>query len=910
MALVEFYIRDYLENGQRVQTETLFQTIPQAVGSPTLVSPKIKGSMGKAGSLDFSLWYGHPLYNALRQYKTQIRIVYAGYTLFRGRVLTIDKTFDRTRTVHCEGFLSVLLDSHQEGTKEEKRPTITVPEYLQQLIDQHNRDVEEEKRIVLGEVPGHYTSAVTAEQQIQIPEEKAKQQFGNSSWNTTMDRLEDLLNDFGGYLRIRYENGVSYLDWLDKYYNADVNDQSISLTSNMLDLSGTTEIENIFTVVIPIGKKGSENVFISDYWPTASEGHATVNYIEVPELATLGLYSDEELNRDYHRKSDYANAISKYGRVWKPVDFENANTPEKLFTYAKDWIKNNYMPELTQWSVTAIDLKITGDSDRPLIVGDRVPLTHPEVDSSFDSYTIIEAEYDLYDMDKSKYVIGVPNQQVNASYGVKAKNGGKGGGLGSKSDEANSDNEPDANLARLRQELLTQYSLKADWKQDIQLDDPKAFLAYNTRGEALKGKEVAENLSSILPKYLTTQDAAPNRAEMIIEANRRGVPLDDPQLVIDFTPNLKEAQTKWKQDTEIFMVNNLSMTEQEAHVLLNNSSGSSWLAGLVDDDGNWTEAARKQGWGSVRAHSAEVKEMATNTRKILDGSRTLPGTEVLNGVKRYVVGTDLNLTDFLHFDSDNLNFDLGSLFSVDGVKNIFKLISNSLSLDGEEGTAGVGWKDNKWQVYLNDTVTYTDIDGNEQTMDGFVSANDFNLPEVPSLKTRFAYISTAYIEVAYIDKINANEATIGEITGANIIEGTRLSADKAYFSTAFISKAMVGNNHADNYYLTVGEDGSSEVSLGGCYNDFEFSEFNGTITLKMKPVNGGTSKSESFDMASTTFYKNAVEAAERKGAATKPSGVKRTSSGEIGTKAGDVSGSSGKYVVFKIGTNMYHIIVE
>ena len=121
-----------------------------------------------------------------------------------------------------------------------------------------------------------------------------------------MNRLEDLLDSFGGYFRVRYDdqNGISYLDWLDKYYEETPNSQSIEVAKNLIDLSGTTEVDNLFTIVVPIGKRESENVYISDYWPTASPGHAKVKHIMVPELATLGLYTDDKLNAEYHKKTD------------------------------------------------------------------------------------------------------------------------------------------------------------------------------------------------------------------------------------------------------------------------------------------------------------------------------------------------------------------------------------------------------------------------------------------------------------------------------------------------------------------------------------------------------------------------------------------------------------------------------
>lgn len=795
MALIEFYIRNYTLNGVVNTSETLFQTVPMTNLEQAILNPKVKGEMGKAGSFDFGMELGHPLYDAMMQMKTQIRVDYAGRTIFNGRVLTIDKGLQRTRNVHCEGRFAALIDSNQEGTKEDTRPTISVLAYLQQLINKHNSDVEAEKQFVLGEVPGQYSASIATEQRVKIPDEKANQQFGSSSWNTTMDRIEDLLDNFGGYFRVRYSGNTAYLDWLDKYYDANINGQPIEIAKNLIDLSGTTEVDNLFTIVIPIGKKDSENVYIGDYWPVIKSGHAGVNYITVPELT--GLYSDSELNVDYHRKSDYADAINRYGKIWKTVDFENANTPEKLFNYAKDWMKNNYMPELTQWSVTALDLRTTDGSIQPLYVGDREQVYHPEVDQSFGSMTVIAAEYDLYNMEKTKYTIGIPNQIINAAYGVKQKNesSGKSGG-GSAGGGISSTTPPptdgDDTLAQLKNRLQYEYSLKTDWGQDITLDDPLAMFVYNTRGEKLSAKESFEKVKQYTSEFNQAFTRYDNPLTLATDAAKAGLDPNDSktkaklamQWMEDHNPKLAKENAKWKADTEYFIVNDLGMTMQEANVLLNERTGSSWLASLVDDDGEFTQSAYDKG-AAIWKDKDSIKKMAVNTRNILNGNDNLPGTEVINGIRQYIVGDSLNLGNFLNFDGDDLTFDLGSLFNLDGIKNIFKLISNSLQLDGENGTGLFGWNNDRWNIGINTPITYTDIDGKERTVggDGQITAQDFNIPEIPSFKTKFAYIDEVVATKATIAELRAYEALLGGGTpkvnedGSVTFEGTALQTN-------------------------------------------------------------------------------------------------------------------------------------
>lgn len=873
--LVKFYIKNFKKNGSVVKDETLMQTIPLTDTESAIKDPKIKGEIGKAGSMDFGMEPNNPYYDSMMQMKTIIRVVYAGKTIFHGRVLTIDKGFWASRQIHCEGSFAYLLDSHQEGTKEESRSTITVEKYMGQIIAAHNADVEADKRFELGEVPGKYKTA-SSEQRVKIPSDKAKQKFGSTSWDTAMNRLEDLLDNFGGYFRVRYDEKThkNILDWLDKYYEDETNRQSIEVAKNLIDLSGTTEVDNLFTIVVPIGKSESDDVFISDYWPTASSGHKKVKYIQVPELATLGLCKDSELNAFYHKKADYADAINRYGKIWKPVDFENANTPEKLFKYAVDWIKNNYMPEMTQWSVTALDLRTYDSSEQPLMVGDRVKLRHPEVVDSFGSFTVISAEYDLYHMEKTKYTIGVPNPIVNATYGVKQKQNksgkrggkGKGGGGGGGKNTDNPPPEGDDFQTKLKSILQQQYSLKTDWGQDITLDNPLAFLSHNTNGQRFTAEYFMKQLRPYNKDLIQASKRYDNPLNLAVDAGKYGLDPNDPNTkttlmgkwMVDHNPSMKEYQSYWKTTTENYMVGTLGLTEQEAGVLLNESSGTSWLAGMVDDNGNWTEAALRSGI-TIRPNKDQIKQQAIATRKLLNKDEgSWAGTHIVNGIQEYIVGDKLDLGNFLFADGENLTFDLGQMFNLDGVKNIFKLISNAMNLDGENGNAKFGSKGN-WKIAINTPITYKDIDGNEHTIggDGMVGAVDFNLPTLPSFYSKLVTTDTIISNQAIFNETVTNKLTVlDSITASKITANTYVSADKGYFNSIKVTSIDSGSN----------SQGGHGNLLSAVFVAFAFAADGDEIKLQGVRYNGSAYEDlASFNIAATKKYIADVAAARKTG---------------------------------------------
>ena len=68
---------------------------------------------------------------------------------------------------------------------------------------------------------------------------------------------EDLVDDLGGYLRVRNVNGTAYLDYISDYDN--VSTQSIEFGENLLDFSRNTDVSDIATVFIPLGAKLEES---------------------------------------------------------------------------------------------------------------------------------------------------------------------------------------------------------------------------------------------------------------------------------------------------------------------------------------------------------------------------------------------------------------------------------------------------------------------------------------------------------------------------------------------------------------------------------------------------------------------------------------------------------------------------
>ena len=171
--------------------------------------------------------------------------------------------------------------------------------------------------------------------------------------------------------------------------------------------------------------------------------------ILVPEMNDF--YTDEELNTVYHSADEYRTAIQKYGYIYKYQKFENADTVDKLMTYAKDWIKNNYHGGISSFTITALDMHACGETDQDgYFVGDRVAVRYVDSDIQEEvtqNLTCISAEYDLLNPERNSYKIGIPDITLNKVYGETAKSGGGGGGGKTQTDQSGEDGTEAEDLA-------------------------------------------------------------------------------------------------------------------------------------------------------------------------------------------------------------------------------------------------------------------------------------------------------------------------------------------------------------------------------------------------------------------------------------------------------------------------------
>lgn len=297
-----------------------------------IFSPSVELEVNKTGSFVFTLYPSHPYYSMIRKMKSTVTVYQDDFLLFKGRVLDEEVGFHSERKVTCEGELAFLLDSIQ-------RPydyTGTIEGFLNLLIDSHNSQVEESKWFTVGNVTVTDPNDYIVRSNIDYV----------SVWEEMQKKLLDLL---GGYIVVRHDGYINYIDYLQDFTL--LSPQKISFGKNLLDLKRIVKGADIATALIPLGARLKDD-----------EGKDTDERLTIQSV-NGGV--DNLVDND---------AVAKYGyivkvNVWDDVT-EPANLKVKGQAYLNELVK---LPESIE--LTAADLATVNTSFSSFHLGTYVSVS-------------------------------------------------------------------------------------------------------------------------------------------------------------------------------------------------------------------------------------------------------------------------------------------------------------------------------------------------------------------------------------------------------------------------------------------------------------------------------------------------------------------------------------------------------
>lgn len=330
-------------------------------------APRITGQckfgINTIDSFTFTILPNNQGYDLLKDLKTLVEIKNAktNETKFKGRILiqTPDMSSSGllSKSVICESELGYLMDSVQEYRE---CRDITVRGFLELIIDSHNKQVSKDKHFTVGIVDV-------------VDNNDSLYRF--LGYNKTLDTIKDKLIDrLGGELRIRYENGVRYLDYIQAI--GDKKDTEIVLAKNLITIEQERDPSDVITRLIPLGAKLED----SEERLTISSINNGLNYID-----------DEE-------------AISEFGIIVDTVTYDDVNIVENLLRKGKEYLRENNKIK-KKHKVTALDLSTIGLDVDSFEVGNTYRVINPLMKIDED-LRVIEKTLDINSPQSSSLSIG------------------------------------------------------------------------------------------------------------------------------------------------------------------------------------------------------------------------------------------------------------------------------------------------------------------------------------------------------------------------------------------------------------------------------------------------------------------------------------------------------------------------
>lgn len=327
-----------------------------------LIEPKLDLEVNKAGSFSFKMPPQHPRYNLPQKMLSCIQVFQDDEEVFNGRITGCKIDFYNRKQITCEGQLAYLNDSIQRPAEYHD---VTVRGYLETLIAEHNKQVAKDKQFKVGIV------TVT---------DSNDSLYRYTNYNSTMKEIkEDLVDDLGGYLRVRNVNGTAYLDYISDYDN--VSTQSIEFGENLLDFSRNTDVTDIATVFIPLGAKLEESPI------AALEQRLTI------ESVNGG--SDSLVNSE---------AVKKFGYITKTITWDEVTTPQMLLYKANKYIADYQWDSMTL-EVNAVDMHWTDADIEQFKLADKIKV-HSSLHGLDRYFPLSKMSIQLNSLSSSKFTLG------------------------------------------------------------------------------------------------------------------------------------------------------------------------------------------------------------------------------------------------------------------------------------------------------------------------------------------------------------------------------------------------------------------------------------------------------------------------------------------------------------------------
>lgn len=311
-------------------------------------------ALNEAGSFKFAMPPAHPFAGRIEllQKDAEVAVEQDGATVFCGRAVRSSVAFDGSAAYECEGERAYLNDvtlppyTTAEGGKDglEQAPA-EIDALFGWYVSQYNAKALPRHRFVVGVNEGAMLDPVG-----RVLRESSQRP---AVWAEIKEKLVDRL---GGYVRVRHEGGVRYIDYLADGGRACA--QRIEFGVNLLDFARERDALPLCTRIVPVGAKAKD-----------AEGN------DADGDATIAGLPDGPLQAGYEKDGDGIVSVEgarRYGIVEQVAEFDSSD-PEYLLQAGLRNLVNRRVGDTLE--LTAVDLHQVDPSVGRIGLGDYVRAT-------------------------------------------------------------------------------------------------------------------------------------------------------------------------------------------------------------------------------------------------------------------------------------------------------------------------------------------------------------------------------------------------------------------------------------------------------------------------------------------------------------------------------------------------------
>ena len=354
---------------------------PYGESNEVVTDAKMSIEINAPAYLDFVMGPEHPLYNTIQERDGIVTLYSDNDILFEGVVDSISDDFHQYKSISCVSALDYINDvvtrpySTSGGTGLLTAPD-TIDKYFEWLINMNNEyTMSPTKQFEVGVNQGSNLSATN-------------RIFTESSGGTTIgsEITSKILDTFGGYLSLRYEDGRKILDLYSDVH--EMNAQVIDFGVNLLDFARSRDTADQYTALRPTGG--------------TPEGRDQ-------KPITLSSIDDgpTSFNVDVAKQGDVIYSISgvqRYGYKEGTWSTDDTTDPLELLEMAIPQLVKQSSP-IISIDVKAVDLALYMEGYEHLKIGQAVRIRSKP--HNIDEYLMVSSiSLDLQDPGQSEYMLG------------------------------------------------------------------------------------------------------------------------------------------------------------------------------------------------------------------------------------------------------------------------------------------------------------------------------------------------------------------------------------------------------------------------------------------------------------------------------------------------------------------------